>query len=89
MGLTRPGAAMCSDRRDKICSRPTSVTARVEKDDHRVHTKGVMQPHATLRRVLRRFFNSKCFLEGFLESACKGCSVKTRFFEGFLEGSVS
>ena len=28
-----------------------------------------MQPHATLRRVLRRFFNSKCFLEGFLEKA--------------------
>ena len=25
-----------------------------------------------LRRVLRRFFNSKCFLEGFLEGACKG-----------------
>ena len=42
-----------------------------------------------LRRVLRRFFNSKCFLEGFLEGACKGCSVKTRFLEGFLEGSVS
>ena len=28
-----------------------------------------------LRRVLRRFSSSKCFLEGFLE----GCSVKTRF----------
>ena len=25
-----------------------------------------------LRRVLRRFFNSKCFLEGFLEGSCKG-----------------
>ena len=25
-----------------------------------------------LRRVLRRFSNSKCFLEGFLEGACKG-----------------
>ena len=24
------------------------------------------------RRVLRRFSNSKCFLEGFLEGACKG-----------------
>ena len=24
-----------------------------------------------LRRVLRRFSNSKCFLEGFLEGACK------------------
>ena len=32
-----------------------------------------MQQHATLRRVLRRFSNSKCFLEGFLEGACKGC----------------
>ena len=30
-------------------------------------TKGVTQPHATLRRVLRRFFKRKCFLEGFLE----------------------
>ena len=39
---------------------------------YRVHTKGVMQHHATLRRVLRRFSNSKCFLEGFLEGACKG-----------------
>ena len=25
-----------------------------------------------LGRVLRRFFNSKCFLEGFLEATCKG-----------------
>ena len=25
-----------------------------------------------LRRVVRRFFNSKCFLGGFLEGACKG-----------------
>ena len=24
--------------------------------NHEVHTRGVMQPHATLRRVLRRFF---------------------------------
>ena len=32
------------------------------------HTKGVMQQHATLRRVLRRLSNNKCFLEGFLES---------------------
>ena len=37
-----------------------------------------------LRRVLRRLSKSKCFLEGFLEGACKGFSVKT----GFLEGSV-
>ena len=41
------------------------------------------------RRVLRRFFNSKCFLKGFLEGACKGFSVNIRFLEGFLEGSVS
>ena len=34
--------------------------------------KGVMQQHPTLRRVLRRFLNSKCLLEGFLEGACKG-----------------
>ena len=33
----------------------------------RVHTKGLMQQHATLRKVLRRFSNSKRFLEGFLE----------------------
>ena len=46
-----------------------------------------MQPHAALRRVLRRFSNNKCFLEGFLEGTCKGFSVKTRFLEGFLEGS--
>ena len=39
-----------------------------------------------LRRVLRRFSNSKCFLEGFLEGALQGFSVKTRFLEGFLEG---
>ena len=33
-----------------------------------VHTKGVMQQHATLRRVLRRFFRgSTSFQEGFLE----------------------
>ena len=25
-----------------------------------------------LRRVLRRFFNNKCFLESFFEGACKG-----------------
>ena len=31
--------------------------------------KGVMQPHATLRRVLRRFFKGSAFLEGFLEGA--------------------
>ena len=35
----------------------------------RAHTKGLMQPHVLLRRVLRRFSNSKCFLEGFLECA--------------------
>ena len=38
-----------------------------------------------LRRVLRRFWRSKCFLEGFLEGACMGY---TGFLEGFLEGSV-
>ena len=27
-----------------------------------------------LRRVLRRFSSSKCFLEGFSEGACKGFS---------------
>ena len=43
---------------------------------------------ALLRRVLRRFSNNKCFLEGFLEGACKGFSVKASFFEGFLEGSI-
>ena len=32
-----------------------------------------------LRRVLRRFFKSKCFLEGFLEGTCRGFQ---------LEGSV-
>ena len=41
-----------------------------------------------LARLLRRFSNSKCLLEGFLEGACKGLSVKTRFLEGFLEGSI-
>ena len=35
----------------------------------RAHTKGVMQPHAILRRVLRRFFKASAFLEGFLEGA--------------------
>ena len=45
----------------------------------RVHTKGVMQQHATLRRVLGRFFKGRCFLEGFLEGAWKGFSVKTKF----------
>ena len=35
----------------------------------RAHTKGVMQPHATLRRVLRKFFKASAFLEGFLEGA--------------------
>ena len=40
-----------------------------------------------LRRVLRRLSNSKCFLVGFLEGACKGFSVKTRFLKGFFEGS--
>ena len=25
-----------------------------------------------LRRLLRRFFTSRCFLEGFLEGTCKG-----------------
>ena len=38
----------------------------------RVQTKGVMQQHATPRRVLRRFFKNKCFSEGFLKGACKG-----------------
>ena len=38
----------------------------------RVCTKGAMQQHATLRRVLRRFSSNKCFLEGFLEGACEG-----------------
>ena len=47
----------------------------------RVHTKGVMQPHATLRRVLRRLSNSKCFLEGFLEGACEV------FFSVYRQGS--
>ena len=39
----------------------------------RVHAKGVMQQHTTLRRVLSGFsLKGKCFLEGFLEGACKG-----------------
>ena len=38
---------------------------RVTITKFRVHTKGVMQQHATLRRVLRRFFKGRCFLEGF------------------------
>ena len=38
----------------------------------RMHTKGVMQQQATLRRALIRFFKARCFLEGFLEGACKG-----------------
>ena len=37
-----------------------------------------------LKRVLRRLSNSKCFLEGFLEGACKGFSVKTRFSKRVL-----
>ena len=41
------------------------------RDKFRVHTKGVMQQHATLRRALRRFSNSNCFLEGFLKGACR------------------
>ena len=32
--------------------------------------RGSFNNHATLRRVLRRFSNSKFFLEGFLEGAC-------------------
>ena len=35
-----------------------------------------MQQHATLRRVLRRFSNSKCFLEGFLEGATRMANLK-------------
>ena len=50
----------------------------------RMHTKGVMQQHATLRRVLRRFSNSKCFLEGFLDGTYKGFQKG----QGFLEGSI-
>ena len=37
-----------------------------------VEPRGVVQQHATLRRVLRMCFTSKCFLEGFLEGACEG-----------------
>ena len=37
----------------------------------RVDTKGVMQQRATLRRILRRFFKGRCFLEELLEGACK------------------
>ena len=29
-----------------------------------------------LRRVLRRFFTSSCFLEGFLEGTCEGCQYR-------------
>ena len=39
-----------------------------------------------LRRVLRRFSNSKYFLEGFLEGALQGLQSRERFLEGFLEG---
>ena len=45
-----------------------------------------------LKRVLRRFSNSKCFLEGFLEGACKGFGkdkVLRRVLrrESFIEGA--
>ena len=53
----------------------------------RVHTKGSCN-NTLLRRVLRRFSNSKCFLEGSQQAPVKIFS-KTRFLEGFLEGSVS
>ena len=60
--------------------------------EDRVHTKGVMQQHATLRRVLRRFSNSKCFLEGFLGGALVRIfskdKVLRRALEGFLERGV-
>ena len=48
-----------------------------------------MQPHATLRRVLGRFSDNKCFLEGFLEGACKGfqCKDKVLRRERFIEGA--
>ena len=57
-----------------------------------MHTKGVMQQHV-LRRVLRRFSNSKGFLEGFLEGACKGFStdnVLRRVLrrKGFIAGAL-
>ena len=55
----------------------------------RTHTKGVMQPHATLRRVLRRFSNRKCLLRRVLRRRLvRVFRRKTRFLEGFLEGSV-
>ena len=52
-----------------------------------------MQQHATLRRVLRRFSNSKCFLEGFLEGACLRVFSKDNLLrrvlgrECFIEGA--
>ena len=42
-----------------------------QDDSEKSTTKGVSN-RTLLRKVLRRFFNSKCFLEGFLEGACKG-----------------
>ena len=59
---------------------------RAQKESVGCTPRGLMQPHALLRRALRRFSNSKWFLEGFLEGACRGFSAKTRFLGGFLEG---
>ena len=41
-----------------------------------------------LRRVLRRFFESKGFLEGFLEGARKAFSVHARFLDKVLRSLV-
>ena len=46
------------------------------------HTPRGSCNNTLLRRVLRRFSSSRCFLEGFLEGAgFKGFSVKTRFWD--------
>ena len=52
-----------------------------------MHTWGSCN-NSLLRRVLRRLFKSKCFLKEFFEGAGEGFSVRTRFLEACLEGSV-
>ena len=54
---------------------------------YRVHTNGVMQQHATLRRVLRRFFKVRAFLEGFLEGVGTGVVRGVLGRERFIEGA--
>ena len=69
---------ICVHRRThRVLAEPTEFAPKLSEAQWVLFSETVLSKQYStrflmLRRVLRRFFNNKCFLEGFSEGSCKG-----------------